>query len=364
METEPLALGLSPVGRGGVNAPHNRFEQVRLEVDWEQLAADDEYLTEPRKLRTEFYDDQTRSLIVENNSPDIPFRYSINAYRGCEHGCAYCYARPGHEYLGMNAGLDFESRIMVKRDAPRLLRDELNRPKWTGELIVMSGVTDCYQPAERVFRLTRGCLEVMLEAGQCTGLITKNVLVTRDIDLLAQLASRNLTRVYISVTTLDAELARCLEPRTATPLARLRAIRELSAAGVPVGVMVAPIIPGLNDQEIPAILAAVREAGARWAGTQLLRLPLAVEPIFVDWLRRERPLAVDRVLALIRETRDGELNSSEFVTRMRGTGLYAEQIRRTFKVFAKRHQLDRPLPALDTTQFRPPTPVNGQLRLF
>jgi DNA repair photolyase len=351
------------VGRGaGINPP-NRFEKVRVEEDIEHLDPADELPNEQR-LPTVFLPNESRRLIAENDSPDVPFRYSINPYRGCEHGCAYCYARPGHETLGMNAGLDFETRILVKFDAPELLRSELADSAWRADTITLSGVTDCYQPAERRFRLTRGCLEVMLEACQPMGIITKNALVARDLDLLSPLAAEHLVHVYLSVTTLDPALARALEPRTATPQAKLRVVKELSSAGVPVGVMVAPIIPGLNDQEIPAVLAAAREAGASSAGFVLLRLPFAVRPIFEDWLHRSYPEKADRVLALIRSTRNGRLNDPNWGSRMRGQGAYAEQIAQTFKVFAKKHGLDRPLPPLDNSRFRPPKLHGGQLRLF
>lgn len=352
-----------PIGRGAGVSPANRFESVRAEDDWEHLDPADEPLV-ARRVPTLFVPDRSRSLITENNSPDVPFRYSLNPYRGCEHGCAYCYARPGHEYLGMNAGLDFETRILVKHEAPELLRAELAHPRWKGESITMSGVTDCYQPAERQFRLTRGCLQVMLEARQAVGIISKNALVQRDLDLLASLAAEQLVHVYISITTLDDALARKMEPRTATPQARLRTIRALADAGVPVGVMTAPIIPGLNDQEIPAILAAAVQAGARSAGYVLLRLPLAVLPIFENWVTEQLPDQAERVLGHIRSTRDGALSNSQFGTRMRGSGPYAEQIQQTFNVFRKRHGLGDPLPPLNCTKFVPPRPVSGQLRLF
>lgn len=351
------------VGRAaGVN-PANRFERVRVEDDFEHRDAG-EPLPEAVRVPTEFLADQSRTVISHNSSPDIGFNHSINPYRGCEHGCAYCYARPSHEYLGMNAGLDFESRILVKHDIAACLREELADPRWKGELIVISGVTDCYQPAERKFRLTRACLEVMLEARQPLGIVTKNALVTSDLDLLAQLAEKSLVHVHISLTTLDAELARTMEPRTATPAARLRAIRELSAAGVPTGVMTAPIIPGLNDQEIPALLAAAKEAGAWRASFTLLRLPMAVRPIFEQWVTRAYPDKAQRILALIRETRGGKMNDAKFGSRMRGEGNYADGIRNTFQIFRKKHGLDRPLPPLDHSQFTPPQPVSGQLRLF
>lgn len=356
-----------PIGRGaGINPP-NRFEQVRTEDDWEHLQGadlpgDEEFSA--RRVPTLFMPDRSQSLITQNNSPDVPFRYSLNPYRGCEHGCAYCYARPGHEYLGMNAGLDFETRILVKHDAPALLRAELAHPRWTGESITMSGVTDCYQPAERRFRLTRGCLEVMLEARQAVGIITKNALVARDLDLLAPLAEQRLVHVYVSITSLDDTLARKLEPRTATPQARLRTVRALSEAGVPVGVMTAPIIPGLNDQEVPAILQAAKAAGAQSAGYVLLRLPLAVRPIFEQWITETYPEKAERVLGHIRSTRDGQLSNSQFGTRMRGSGPYAEQIQQAFKVFRRMHGLEGPLAPLDCNRFVPPRPASGQMRLF
>ena len=351
-------------GRGATVSPPNRFESAWYEADYDQLAADDELLTAGRKVETQFLADQSRSIIVSNDSPDVPFTFSINPYRGCEHGCAYCYARPYHEYLGMNSGLDFETKILVKHDAPRLLREELARPSWRPELIAISGVTDCYQPAERNFRVTRGLLEVFLEARHPVGLITKNALVVRDLDLLAPLAAKNLVSVALSVTSLDAELARTLEPRTSSPQARLRAIRELSSAGIPTRVMVAPIIPGLNDHEIPQVLEAVRDAGAQGAGYVMLRLPHGVKPIFRHWLSTHRPLAAERVEGLLREVRDGKLSDPNFGSRMRGTGPYAETIRATFAAFVKKLGLDTPWPPLDTSQFRPPHVPGGQRSLF
>ena len=352
------------VGRGTDLAPPNRFERVHLEKDYEQLAADDELLADERRVPTVFLPDNAATIIRENDSPDIPFRFSINPYRGCEHGCAYCYARPTHETLGMNAGLDFETKVLVKQEAVSLLRKELNKKSWQPEIIVISGVTDCYQPAERKFRLTRGILEVLLEARQPLGMVTKNALIVRDLDLLSELARHNLVNVAISVTTLDAELARTLEPRTATPAARLRAIRELSAAGVPVRAMLAPVIPGITDTEIPAILQAAKEAGAHAASHVMLRLPLNVAPIFVEWLKTHRPKAAKRVLSLIREMRGGKLNDSRWGSRMSGSGSYAEGIHATFDLFAQKYGLDRPWPELDRTQFRPPKLPGGQLSLF
>jgi len=352
------------VGRGSNLAPANRFETVRREADWEQLATDDELLAGERRVATEFLPDHAATLIRENDSPDVSFRYSVNPYRGCEHGCAYCYARPTHETLGMNAGLDFETKVLVKHDAVALLRKELNSRRWQCEPIMMSGVTDCYQPAERRFKLTRGILEVLLEARQPVCIVTKNSLILRDLDLISGLAAENLISVAVSLTTLDAELARTLEPRTATPEARLRAVRELSAAGVPVRAMLAPLIPGLTDSEIPAILRAAKDAGARGASFVMVRLPYAVAPIFIAWLKEHRPLAAERVELLIRELRGGKLYRSEFGTRMRGSGPYAEGIEKTFDVFVRSLRLDQPWPELDTSKFRPPQVAGGQLKLF
>ncbi len=354
----------SVVGRGAQEQPHNRFERVRAEADFEHLEHDDVDVADRRRLATEFLPDDSRSLISENNSPDIPFRWSLNPYRGCEHGCAYCYARPTHEYLGLSAGLDFESKIFVKYQAADLLREELSRPKWRGEPIALSGVTDCYQPVERRLRLTRACLEVMREARQPVMIVTKNALVARDLDLLSEMASRKTADVSVSLTTLDAGLARVLEPRTSSPPARLRAITELTSGGVPVRAMIAPIIPGLNDQEIPNLLRAAAEAGAAAASYILLRLPHAVLPIMRQWLERNRPEAAPRIEAMIRSTRDGRMNSAQFGERMRGRGSYAEQISQVFNVFRQKTGFDRALPALDSSRFTRPRPKNGQLRLF
>jgi DNA repair photolyase len=281
-----------------------------------------------------------------------------------QQGCSYCYARPTHEYLGLNGGLDFETKIFFKEDAPKLLRDWLNRPGWAGQTIVMSGVTDCYQPVEREMRLTRQCLEVMLDARQPVGIVTKNSLVTRDLDLLSEMARLGIASVAVSLTSLDQELTRVLEPRTAAPAARLRALKELHEAGVPTHVMTAPIIPGLNDSEIPALLKAAAETGVKSAGFQLLRLPMTVKPVFLEWLHRERPSEADRVESRIRATREGKLTASEFGKRMTGTGEIATQIRQTFEVFSRKFGLVRKPDSLDSSQFRPPKSSSGQLRLF
>lgn len=357
-------LPAGPKGRGSRLKPPNRFDRVHSEADFEHLEFDEDVLQDLARLQTEYLPDDSRSIVSENTSPDIPFRYSANPYRGCLHGCAYCYARPFHEYLGLNAGVDFESKIYVKHKAAKLLREFLCRDKWRCELINFSGITDCYQPAERTFRLTRQCLEVALEARQPIGIITKNALVVRDLDLLQQMAAHQLVQVNISITTLDTHLARTMEPRTSSPPARLRAIRALHAAGVPVNVMVAPIIPGLNDSEIPAILQTVAEAGARRANMTLLRLPLTVRPVFQEWLARTQPHLQEKIESRLRGCRDGELNSAKFGERMRGTGQMAEQIQQTFRLFRKKYGLDAALLPPDTSHFRPPRSSRGQLRLF
>lgn len=343
--------------------PPNRFDRTHREPDLEQLEWDDEYLQQRLDRPIEYLPDASRSIISENDSPDLPFKYSANPYRGCVHGCSYCYARNSHEYLGLNAGLDFETKIFVKEDAPALLREFLSRKNWRAETITFCGVTDCYQPAERQYRLTRQCLEVARDFRQPVGIVTKNALVVRDLDLLTQLAERQLVQVNISVTTLNPELARTMEPRTSIPAARLRAISTLAAAGVPVRVMVAPLIPGLNDHEAPAVMQAAREAGALDAAYTLLRLPQTVEPVFLEWLQRTQPLKAEKVQHLIRETRRGRLNNSNFGERMKGVGPIAEQIRTMFQVI--RRKLAFPgTPPLDHTQFEIPLPQQGQLRLF
>lgn len=344
--------------------PPNRFESIHREVDLEHLEWDQEYLETITNRKIEYIEDASQSIISENASPDIPFRYSINPYRGCAHSCSYCYARPGHEYLGFNAGLDFETKIVFKRDAPQLFRKFLSNKNWKPEAITFSGVTDCYQPAEREFRLTRQCLEVALECRQPVSIITKNALVLRDLEILKQLAADNLVHVYLSITSLDPELARDMEPRTSIPSARLRAVQVLSEARVPVGVMTAPIIPGLNDSEIPHLLEAAKEAGAVTANYILLRLPLTVEPVFIEWLQRVRPNHQEKVLGRIREVRGGKLSSSAWGERMVGKGLIADQIRNLFRVFRQKYGLDREMPPYNCDLFQPPTPKSGQLRLF
>ncbi len=351
--------GLPIIGRGAQLSPANRYQRMHVELE-----LDDETSSDPHSPKTEYYEDDSQSIVSKNDSPDIPFDYSLNAYRGCAHGCAYCYARPTHEYLGLSAGLDFETKIFVKPRAAELFRDFLSQSSWQAEPIMLSGVTDCYQGAERHFRLTRSCLEVAAAANQPMMITTKNALVTRDLDIIAPMAERNLISVAISITSLDQSLTKILEPRSSAPLARLRAVQELSQAGVPVIVMTAPIIPGLNDDEMPAILAAAAEHGARTAYYTMLRLPLTVRPIFLDWVERFVPNKKQRIENAIRSVRDGELNSAQFGQRMRGTGVMADQLAALFKILRKKHGLDQPSPKLDRSQFMPPANKHGQLRLF
>lgn len=343
--------------RGATLNPANRFQPI--EIEWEDDLAEE---NQP-DTRTRFFVDSAQTLITTNDSPDIPFTHSVNPYRGCEHGCVYCYARPTHEYFGYSSGLDFESVIFVKTRAPELLRSELKRERHHREPLVFSGVTDCYQPAERHFQLTRQCLEVLEEHQHAASLITKSRLITRDLDLLAPMAERRQVSVAISLTTLDPALARRLEPRAALPEARLDAIRQLSQAGVPCGVMTAPIIPGLNDHEIPGLLDAARQAGASYAGWVLLRLPHAVKDLFTDWLQQHFPDREQKVMNAIRETRAGKLSNAQFGSRMRGKGASAARIQQLFEVAKRRAGFREWHEPLDCSRFRIPG-AESQLELF
>ncbi len=353
--TPPASAPPAAPGRGAAFNPPNRFERLHVVPDPD---ADPAERVHPR---TEFFPDSTQSILAPNDSPDVGFRYGINAYRGCEHGCAYCFARPYHEWLGFSSGLDFESRIMVKLRAPELLRAALSARAWEPQPIAMSGATDCYQPAERHFRLTRGILEVCAEFRQPLVIITKNALITRDLDLLAELARHDCVSVHVSVTTLDSDLGGRLEPRASRPPARLRAIRELSAAGVPVGVMVAPVIPGLTDHELPAILDAAAAAGARRASYVLLRLPHAVKDIFLAWLDTHEPGKKARIVDRLGLLRGGKLYASTWGRRMTGEGIFAAQLKAMFEISARRAGLARDRFAFATHHFRKP---GEQLRLF
>ena len=345
-------------GRGASSNPPNRFEKIRYEDD-PDLEVDPEGSPRPATM---FLRDPIRTIIARNDSPDVPFETSVNPYRGCEHGCIYCFARPSHEYLGFSAGLDFETKILVKEEAPRLLREEISSPKWKPQVIAMSGVTDCYQPIEKKLRLTRGCLEVLAEFRNPVVIITKNHLVTRDVDLLAGLAAVNAAAVFISVTTLDAQLARKMEPRTSSPEMRLEAVRTLSAAGIPTGVLVAPIIPAITDHEIPRILKAAAEAGAVSASYTILRLPYAVAPLFEKWLDEHFPEKKDRVISRIHQLRGGKMNDPRFSSRHRGEGIFSEQIKSLFTIAKRRAGLQDRSMELSVDSFR--RPLRSQMELF
>ncbi len=352
-----------PRGRGTGQNPASRFDRIVVEAEPERggdcVEAEDREHESPRTL---YLRDPARSALAFNQSPDIGFGASLNPYRGCEHGCIYCYARPTHEYLGFSAGLDFETRILVKEDAPELLRRELSRPGWQPQTVALSGVTDPYQPIERRLELTRRCLEVLAELRNPIAIITKNHLVTRDLDLLRELAAQKAVSVQLSVTTLDPRLQRRMEPRTSHPNQRLRAIEKLARAGVPVGVLVAPVIPGLTDHEIPSILEAAARVGARFAGYIVIRLPHGVKTLFEDWLHRNTPDRALKVMNRIRALRGGRLNDPRFGSRMRGGGPFADQIRQLFELSLGRVGMEPKGPTLSTAAFRRPRPP--QLDLF
>jgi DNA repair photolyase len=358
---EEVPQSFAPLhGRGASWSPANRFEKLHVDIaDMDFLDVDPDQEERPRR-QTQYFRDATKSIITRNTSPDVGFETSLNPYRGCEHGCIYCYARPTHEYLGFSAGLDFESKIMVKTNAPELLRAELESSRWQPQTLVMSGVTDPYQPIERKLRITRGCLEVLGKFRNPVAIITKNRLVTRDIDLLSELARHNAVAVNVSVTSLDPNLQRVLEPRTSSPQSRLDAIKQLRKAGIPAGVMVAPVIPGLNDHEIPRILDACGNAGAQFAGYTIVRLPWAVAPLFEHWLEEHFPGRKEKVLQRIRHLRGDRLNHSQWHTRMTGEGIFAEQIASLFNVGRRRASIGN-RPNLSTAAFRCP---REQLRLL
>jgi DNA repair photolyase len=358
---DETAQSRAPIrGRGASWSPANRFE--KLHVDLNDLdVVDIDLGTEERPRReTQYFRDGTKSVITRNNSPDVGFETSLNPYRGCEHGCIYCYARPTHEYLGFSAGLDFESKIMVKTNAPELLHAELESPRWQPQTLVMSGVTDPYQPIERKLCITRGCLQVLAKFRNPVAIITKNRLVARDIDLLRDLAAHDAAAVNISVTSLDSNLQRVLEPRTSSPQARLDAIRQLRSAGIPTGVMVAPIIPGLTDHEVPKILNACAKAGAQFAAYTIIRLPWAVAPLFEHWLEEYFPDRKEKVLGRIRDLRGNRLNNSRWHARMTGEGIFAEQIASIFAVSCRRNRMCA-RPNLSCASFER---LTRQLRLF
>ena len=350
--------------RGATVNPTSRFSALEIEPDPEffQGAFTEDAGVQPA---TRFWDDHSQTIITKNTSPDIPFTHSLNVYRGCEHGCAYCYARPTHEYLGFSAGVDFERHIVVKREAPELLRRALTRPSWKPQVLAMSGVTDCYQPAERHLRLTRACLEVLLEFRNPVEMITKNALVLRDLDLLQGLAQYGCVQVHISISSLDPELVRRMEPRASQPARKLKAIARLVEAGIPVMALLAPIIPGLNDHEIPAILQAVGEAGVQAAGCIPLRLPGAVSDVFQAWLHEHFPDRAGKVLNKIRSLRGGQLNDSRFHSRFQGEGEQAAIIEHLFKVGVKKAGIPQVWKPFNMEAFRRPAPSGPeQLELF
>ncbi len=332
-------------GRGASWNPQNRFERL-------EYIPDDDAPLDENAPRTIFLRDPTRTIIATNDSPDVGFEASINPYRGCEHGCIYCFARPTHEYLGMSAGLDFETKILVKEQAPQLLREELNAKSWEPKVIAISGVTDPFQPIERKLELTRRCLGVLAEFRNPVAIITKSHLVTRDIDHLRELARFNAARVFVSVTTLDPALANIMEPRAATPELRLAAVEALATAGVPVGVMVAPVVPAITEHEIPAILAAAKNAGARWAGRVVLRLPWAVAPLFERWLDEHFPDRKEKVLNRVKHLRGGKLYDAKWTIRGRGEGIYADQIEQLFDVTCRKLGLNEDESELSIDAFR------------
>ena len=347
-------------GRGAQSNAVGRYEPLA------RIAFDDGWrsLDELPPFKTTVQADATRKIITRNDSPDIGFDRSINPYRGCEHGCVYCFARPTHAYLGLSPGLDFESKLFVKPDAPELLEKELAAPTYQPKVIAIGTNTDPYQPIERKYGVMRRILEVLERAGHPVGIVTKSALVTRDIDILARMAERKLAKVALSVTTLDPELARTMEPRAATPMRRLEALRRLSEAGVPTTVMVAPVIPALNDSEIERILEAAQVAGVREAGYVLLRLPLEVRDLFREWLMANYPDRYRHVMKLVRDTRDGKDYDSEWGTRMKGTGPYAWMLGRRFEVACERLGLNVARTTLTTQHFRKPKPNDAQLSLF
>ena len=350
--------------RGATFNPHNKFVAHERERDPEYIPFDEE---EEENPRTKLWPDNTRKIIATNKSPDISFDSSINPYRGCEHGCAYCYARPGHEYLGFSAGIDFEQNILIKENAPALLREALSKKSWKPQVLAISGVTDPYQPLEKRLRLTRGCLEVLLDFRNPVQMITKNALIVRDLDLLQGLNEFNCIRVSLSITTLRPELARVMEPRAASPARRLAAVEKLSSAGIPVNVMMAPMIPGLNEHEIPALMKAAADAGARSAMYLPIRLPLTVEPVFLAWLEEHFPDRKDKIVHKILSLRSGKMHDSTFFNRFVGDGEEAALMANLYKIGLLKSGLGEKFEGLTTEHFRVPPSKKGepeQLELF
>ena len=343
-------------GRGAAANPASRFAQIEVQPD-------PEYTEGGISPKTCFYSDDASNVIAVNDSPDVPFDASLNPYRGCEHGCVYCYARPFHEYLDMSPGLDFETKIMVKKDAAQKLRRQLQRPSWKPRTLSVSGVTDPYQPVERRLGITRRCLEVLAEFRNPFTIVTKNYMVTRDIDILEEMSRHQAVKVMISLTSLNPDLTQIMEPRTSRPERRLKAIRELSRAGIPVGVLFAPVIPALTDEELPAMVAAAVKAGAMFGNYVLLRLPGAVVPLFEQWLDQHYPDRKQKILSRLTSLRGGKLYDTRFGYRMKGEGPYADQIRQTFRISCRRQGLAEEGPSLNASAFRR-MPSQGELDLF
>lgn len=333
-------------GRGAAANPTNRFEKISYDRDIDCDEPPDS------RIATEYFKDASRSILVTNDSPDIPFRTSLNVYRGCEHGCVYCFARPTHEYLGLSSGLDFESRIFVKQDAPILLRKELAKRTYAPQVVVVSTATDCYQPIERKLLLTRKCLEVFEDFRNPVAIITKNRLVTRDVDILVKMNAYQGVEVNISLTTMDASVARIMEPRASSPEHRLAAINELSKAGIPVHVLIAPVVPGITDHEIPNLIRQAKEAGAWSAGYIVLRLPYAVKDLFVKWLEDHFPQRKNKVLNRIRSLRGGKLYDSQWGKRMSGEGVFADEYRQLFSIAVRKAGIPQRETLLSTLSFR------------
>ena len=357
---------LAPIptkGRGAVSNRIGRFEKHTGEAIHDGWVRDEELLSPP-KLQTTLTKDTTKTIIARNTSPDVPFDRSINPYRGCEHGCVYCFARPTHAYLGLSPGLDFETKLLYKPEAARLLERELRKSSYQCKTMAMGTNTDPYQPVEKTLRLTRGILEVLSAFNHPVGIVTKSALVLRDLDILGPMAKKGLAQVCVSVTTLDHRLANTLEPRASTPTKRLAAIRILADAGVPCGVMAAPVIPALNDHELESILTAAHDAGATLASYILLRLPLEIAGLFKEWLETHEPNKAKYVMSLLANTRGGKVYQSEFGTRMKGTGKYAALLKNRFELMCNRLGYNDRRFELDTSQFCAPLQKDGQLALF
>ena len=351
-----------PLGRASRLNPKNRFEQFSID-DFKSDEIDNFYDEDvERKIPTTYLKDESKSIISKNDSPDVGFDYSFNPYRGCEHGCIYCYARPTHEFLGFSSGLDFETKIMVKLDAPHLLEKEFQKKNYVPKMMMFSGNTDCYQPLERKLKITREALKVCLRYKNPASIITKNLLVQRDVDILKEMAKEKLVSVTLSITSLDAKLCRKMEPRTASPIKRLETIELMAKNNIPTGVNIAPIIPGLNDKEIPDILKSASERGALYAGHIMLRLPYQVKDLFTDWIEREFPDRAKKIINKIKEMRDGKLNSSEFGERFSAKGEQAEAIHNLFYLSCEKYGLNKQRIGIEVKNFI--NSYNNQLKLF